>query len=127
MKKASMILGIVGGALTLVAVYFSMVIDSQLNAVFNMVLEKPAPAEPVLSIDWQMVAIGLVITVLGIVGGLMVRKHRIAAGIMFIIAAVSSVILFSELFGALFAIAAVFALIKEKPKRVDASERVSPQ
>ena len=141
MRTASLVLGIVGGALALIWVLFFTFIfvsidsiqsdfdyedsytyddaDSMLsqeNGVFlaqrQSMFTDPAFA-PLIAIG----VAGLIGGGLGIAGGIIVRKRNVAAGVMLIVAALLCVMAFFISTICLI-LAAIFAFIKEKPKPV---------
>lgn len=110
MKTASMVLGIIGGVLI---------------SIFSFLFLFGAIATTELFYSWNspgteaFFALGigsLLLAAFGIVGGALAKNHRIAAGVLLIIAAVICMIsLIAMLPGIMFLIAAIFAFIKEQP------------
>ena len=136
MRKASMVLGIVGGSICLfVALIFAFVLFLGLAAfpdieyyfdgsdtIENMSLALSAPMLPVADTETETFVLGMlpffisafVAGGLGIAGGIIVRKKNIASGVMFIIAAISSFYIFVSM--VCFILAAIFAFVKDRPK-----------
>lgn len=119
MKTASMVLGIIGGVMTFLFsafVLLSSFIFGQLDNlyVFELNMYDPSMSLAIIGI------VGIIVSALGIVGGALVTKHRLASGIMLSVAAlVSYISIVGILTGILFTIAAVFAFIQERPNPYD--------
>lgn len=114
MKTASMVLGIIGGVMTFLFSAFVLLTSflfGQLDKlyVFDFHMYDPSMSLAVIGI------VGIIVSAVGIVGGAIVTKQRIASGIMLSVAAlVSFISIIGILTGILFTIAAVFAFIQEK-------------
>lgn len=115
MKTASMVLGIIGGVMTFLFSAFVLLSSFIFNQLDNLYVLDITMYDP--SISLAIVGIvGIIVSALGIVGGALVKKHRITAGIMLSVAAfVSFISIIGIMTGILFTIAAVFAFIQERP------------
>ncbi len=127
MKTASRVLGIVGGALSLViALLILLVILSATSgweypytdgsAMGLSYCAKGADSADSAATGFMLllVAPGIVCGGLGITGGIIVPKKSTAAGVMFIIAAVLSLLFLITM--VCFILAAVFAFSKDRPR-----------
>ena len=129
MKTASRVLGIIGGALSIIIALFCLLIVLNVNADWEYHFGDSTPmsvsycsdsVDPNAN-DTELTAL-LVILVLpgilcggmGIFGGIIVPKRSTAAGVMFIISAVLGLLFFITTI--CFILAAIFAFIKEKPR-----------
>ena len=134
MKKASSILGIVGGALSLFGALLCVVggiLIMCLNSsgIWNFVrrFDVDIPFFGAGLFDWSLNIVGIVVIifgmlkagcgVLGLIGGTMVKKNTVTAGVLMIVAAGVSLVLTGGFFSmVLFTLGGIFALIKEKPQ-----------
>jgi hypothetical protein len=119
-----MVLGIIGGALSLLGALSSIVVGFVLNSdtgffsnVFNRVY---SGFFNITAEVWGivMVVIGIlqiVCAVLGLVGGLTVYKKNVTAGVLMIVSAGISLLITGWLSMILFTLGGIFALVKEKP------------
>jgi hypothetical protein len=119
-----MVLGIIGGALSLVGALSSIAIGIVMNSeigffadLFNKVY---SGFFNITADTWGIVMIvcgaaQAICGVLGLVSGLTVKKKNITAGVLMIIAAVVSLLITGWLAMILFTLGGVFALVKEKP------------
>ncbi len=117
MKTASMVLGIVGGA---IAIITGLLYAFGLSAFLGGFFEGFARSSDSFDFSYLsnlyntlFIVFGIVCTlsgVLGLIGGIIVKKHNIAAGVMMIVAAVMSISFI------LFLLGGIFALMKEKPQ-----------
>ncbi len=133
MKKASMVLGIIGGAISFLAalaiIIFGILLLS-INTNFVMDICRSFNVKPffltddIFNLSTSIAGIVLIIWgvinaacgVLGLVGGTMVQKNSTTAGILMIVAAgISLVLSFNWLSMTLFTLGGIFALVKEKP------------
>lgn len=133
MRKASSVLGIVGGALSLLMALLCviggillMTMDSgSLRSLFFSMSER-MDFGPRFLLDWSAYIGGIVLIVfgvikaacgvLGLVGGLKVKTNNITAGVLMIVAAGVSLLLTAGwLATILLTLGGIFALVKEKP------------
>ncbi len=108
MRTASMVLGIIGGVVVMLWGLLNCMITNfvliSLGDVANAIL------------------LGTVLCILaagvpGLVGGIIVKRKNIAAGVLMIVSAVLSIFAFLNIVAIiLFTLGAIFALIKEQPK-----------
>ncbi len=124
MRKASMVLGIVGGALSLLGALSMIILGAFMNSdqgFFSGILNRVYSDFFNISGDfWGILflVIGvaeLVCGVLGLIGGLKVNKNNVTAGVLMIVSAGISLLMSAWLSMILFALGGIFALIKEKP------------
>ncbi len=113
MRTASLVLGIVGGAITTLISFFLL---SGSAAMLNADFADPsAKAGGIAFAIWG--GIVLIGGVLGIVGGAMVRRRHILSGVLMIVAAVFSFIsMIGFLTGIILLIAGIFAFINDTPR-----------
>jgi hypothetical protein len=136
MKTASMVLGIVGGALLIIYMLFSAFIMFSITSIFedeyyyedddyeNMLSREidghedaeslSVISDPAFAPLFFLGITGLISGGLGITGGILVRSRNTAAGILLIVAAVTSLSFFLSTI--CFILAAIFAFVREKPK-----------
>ena len=124
MRKASMVLGIIGGAISLLGALSSIIVGfvmksdtGFLSDLFNRVC---SGFFNITTDIWGVVmivtgVIQIVCGVLGLVGGLTVNKKHVTAGVMMIVAAGISLLITGWLAMILFTLGGIFALVKEKP------------
>ena len=133
MRKASSVLGIIGGAWSLLMELISVVagifiISLNSHGMWDFVrqFDINIPFFGDKLFDWSFDIFGIIVIiigvlnagcgVLGLVGGNMVRKNNITAGILMIVAAGLSLIITGNFFSmVLFTLGGIFALVKEKP------------
>lgn len=133
MRKASKVLGIVGGAVSLLAALLCiiggiifMTTDTGMFADLfdNMYMDMGFASNMIMS--WTAGILGIVLIVigvlnavggvLGLVGGLMVDKKNVTAGVLMIVSAGLSLLLSGNwLTMILCTLGGIFALVKEKP------------
>lgn len=107
MRTASMVLGIIGCIVVM------------LWGLINFIIT----GFPVMSVDVAVAAallgVGICIFgagILGLIGGIIVKRKNVAAGVVMIIAAVLSIFSFFNVIAIiLFVLGAIFALVREKP------------
>ena len=123
MRKASMVLGIIGGAMSLLSALSSIVIgiimSSDTGFFANMFNKMYSGVFNIKADTWGVVLIvcgasQVICGVLGLVGGLMVKKKNITAGVLMIISAGVSLLITGWLAVILFTLGGIFALVKEK-------------
>ncbi len=135
MRKASRVLGIVGGSLSLgMALLIGLIMlgiaslsslefydDSLYNMNFAQMAFSNTATDPAIQEALKVLLLSLICSVvsgaLGITAGVMVYKKRIAAGVMLIVAAGASCY-FNFVAMICLLLAAIFAFVKEKPKPV---------
>lgn len=133
MKKASSVLGIVGGALSLFMALLCVVggivlMAMNSSAIWDFVrrFDVNVPFFGNNMFDWSLDIAGIAVIifgllkaacgVLGLVGGTMVPKNNVTAGVLMIVAAGVSLVITGGFFSmVLFTLGGIFALIKEKP------------
>ncbi len=133
MRKASSILGIVGGALSLfVALLFVvggiLLMALNTNGIWDFVrhFDVNIPYFGDQIYNWIPGFTGIVVIIvgilkaacgaLGLVGGTMVKKNNVTAGVLMIVAAGVSLVITGGFFSmVLFTLGGIFALVKEKP------------
>lgn len=133
MRKASFVLGIVGGSLALLmALLFIacgillMAINSDFIQRILDVVQADVPHAAGFLFDWSTDVAGItaiviggvkaVCGVLGLVGGLSVKTNNVTAGVLMIVAAgVSLIITGAWITTVLLTLGGIFALVKEKP------------
>jgi hypothetical protein len=133
MRKASKVLGIVGGAVSLLAallciiggIIFMTTDTSIFTDLFdNMYMDMGFASSMIM--NWTAGILGIVLIViavlnavggvLGLVGGLMVDKKNVTAGVLMIVSAGISLLLSGNwLTMILCTLGGIFALVKEKP------------
>jgi predicted PurR-regulated permease PerM len=127
MRNASMVLGIVGGAISILLGFFLvlcglMVMYTSTLEYTNATSERMSleesesqDIEPIIktigAIYLGSGIVSVIAGVLGMIGGIIVKKRNMASGVMMIIAAVFS--FFNILSMILFILGGIFALIKE--------------
>ncbi len=123
MRKASMVLGIIGGAMSLLSALSSIVIGIIMSSdagFFADLFNKMYSGVFNIKADtWGVVLIvcgtsQVICGVLGLVGGLMVKNKNITAGVLMIISAGVSLLITGWLAVILFTLGGIFALVKEK-------------
>lgn len=133
MKKASSVLGIVGGALSLFTALLCVVggivlMAMNSSAIWDFVrhFDVNIPFFGDNMFDWSLDIAGIVVIifgllkaacgVLGLIGGTMVKKNNVTAGVLMIVAAGVSLVITGGFFSmVLFTLGGIFALVKEKP------------
>ena len=118
MRKASMVMGIIGGALALLfglLYIFGSSLFFSVNSWGGDNFEAFSPQNASASIGGTVfLVIGICMLiggVLGFIGGLIVRRKNVAGGVLMIVAAVLGINLFSLV---LFVLGAVFALMRDR-------------
>lgn len=98
MKTASMVLGLIASGMS-IFFNFSMIIDPSYysNLAFNYLHL------------WPLLAV--LGALLGVIGAIFVKKKRVLSGVLFILAALLNIIIYSFI---LYTLAAIFALVKDK-------------
>lgn len=133
MRKASMVLGIVGGGLSLLAALLFiiggivfMATDPSLfeNLFDNMYMDMDYIAGFIFNMTGNIIGVVFIVFgvikavcgVLGLVGGLSVKNKNVTAGVLMIVAAGLSLLLSGGwITMILFTLGGIFALVKEKP------------
>ncbi len=133
MRKASSVLGIVGGAWSLLMallcviggiVMMSFNYDGMWDFVRQFDVNIPFFGDQLF--DWSFDFVGIIVIVvgilnavcgvLGLIGGTMVKKNNVTAGVLMIVAAGVSLIISGNFISmVLFTLGGIFALVKEKP------------
>lgn len=117
MKTASMILGIIGGAFSVLGSLYNLFIRSIFSQItFPSVGPSQDFFDSFFVIFYVFAVIGVIGGLFGIAGGILVKKKRILAGIFLSIGAVTG--FFGGLgfiSGIMLILAAVFAFINEQP------------
>ncbi len=123
MRKASMVLGIIGGAISLLGALSSIVVGFMMKSdtgfISNLFNRVYSGFFSITADIWGVVmivtgVIQIVCGVLGLVGGLTVNKKNVTAGVLMIVAAGISLLITGWLAMMLFALGGIFALVKEK-------------
>lgn len=133
MRKASSVLGIIGGAWSLLMALLCVIggivmMALNSNGIWDFVrhFDINIPFFGDQLFDWSIDIFGIIVIivgilnagcgVLGLIGGTMVKKNNVTAGVLMIVAAGLSLIITGNFFAmVLFTLGGIFALVKEKP------------
>ena len=107
MRTASMILGIIGGTLTMLWGLINVLIT-------GVLLSELFPTAVTVLLGTVLGILGAGVP--GLVGGIIVKRKNVAAGVLMIVSAALSIFAYFNFISIiLFVLGAIFALIKEQP------------